>query len=202
MIELHGFPMSPNTKRARLGLEEAGVPYTFHDVDLMAGAQKQPPYMALNPTARVPAMVDGDYKLWESNAIIEYVADLAKDKRLGPETAKERGDIAKWMFMGAAHLSPNIARIFAHTIRLPEEKRLPQLVTEGRAEVDRCLGPLDAALAGKTWLVGERLTITDISLAPPLTAAAMLQIDLSRFSNVTAWLARLTSRDTWKRVNG
>jgi len=194
--------MSPNTKRARLGLEEAGVSYTFHDVDLMSGAHKLAPYTELNPTARVPAMVDGDYKLWESNAILEYAAHLAKDKRLGPESTKERGDIAKWMFMGAAHLSPNIARIFAHTIRLPEDKRIPQLVTEGRAEVDRCLAPLDAALAGKTWLVGERITIADISLAPPLTAAPMLQIDLSKFPNVTAWLSRITSRDTWKRVNG
>lgn len=202
MIELHGFAMSPNTKRARLGLEESGVSYTFHDVDLMTGAHRQAPYTDLNPTARVPALVDGDYKLWESNAILEYVAELAKDKRLGPESPKERADIAKWMFMGAAHLSPNIARIFAHTIRLPEEKRIPQLVTEGRAEVDRCLGPLDAALAGKSWLVGDRLTIADLSLAPPLTAAGMLQIDLSRFPNVTAWLARITSRDSWKRVNG
>jgi glutathione S-transferase len=202
MIELHGFPMSPNTKRARMGLEEAGVSYTFLDVDLMAGAHKQPAYMELNPTARVPALVDGDYKLWESNAILEYVAELAKDKRLGPETPKERGDIAKWMFMGAAHMSPNIARIFAHTIRLPEDKRIPQLVAEGRAEVDRCLAPLDAALAGKTWLVGDRITIADISLAPPLTAAGMLQIDLSRFPSVTSWLARITARDTWKHVNG
>ncbi len=202
MIELHGFPMSPNTKRARLGLEEAGVSYTFHDVDLMAGAHKRAPYTELNPTARVPALVDGDYKLWESNAMLEYVAELAKDKRLSPETPRERGDIAKWMFMGAAHLSPNIARIFAHTIRLPEEKRIPQLVTEGHAEVFRCLGSLDAALDGKTWLVGDRITIADISLAPPLTAAAMLQIDLARFANVTAWLARITSRDSWTRVNG
>ena len=201
MIELHGFPMSPNTKRARLGLEEADVSYTFHDVDLMAAAHKQPAYLELNPTARVPAMVDGDYRLWESNAILEYVADVAKDKRLGPETPHERGDIAKWMFMGAAHLSPNIARIFAHTIRLPEDKRIPQLVTEGHAEVLRCLAPLDAGLAGKTWLVGERITIADVSVAPPLTVASMLQIDLSRFANVTAWLERITSRDTWKRVN-
>jgi glutathione S-transferase len=202
MIELHGFPMSPNTKRARLGLEEAGVSYKFFDVDLMSGAHKEPAYLLLNPTARVPALVDGDYRLWESNAMLEYVAEIAKDKRLGPDSPRERGDIAKWMFMGAAHLSPNIARIFAHTIRLPEEKRIPQLVTEGRAEVDRCLLPLNDALAGKTWLVGDRLTIADISLAPPLTAAPMLSIDLTRFEHVTAWLARITSRESWKRVNG
>ena len=70
MIELHGFVMSPNTRRARFALEETGVSYTFHDVDLMAGAHKEPAYPLLNPTARVPALVhrdekNGDYTLWE-----------------------------------------------------------------------------------------------------------------------------------------
>jgi glutathione S-transferase len=134
MIEIHGFAMSPNTRRARFALEEAGVPYTFHDVDLMNGAHKQPAYLALNPTGRVPALKEGDFTAWESNAIVEYAATLAKDKRLGPQSPRERATLSQWMFMAAGHLGPNVARIFSHTIRLPEDKRIPQLVVEARSE--------------------------------------------------------------------
>jgi glutathione S-transferase len=68
--------------------------------------------------------------------------------------------------------------------------------------VDRCLGPLDAALAGHEFLVSERFTIADISVVPTLTNAPMLQIDLTRFPNVSGWLSRVTGREAWKRLSG
>ncbi len=199
-MKLHGFAMSPNTKRARLGLEEAGLEYVFHDVDLMTGAHKKPEYLALNPTGRVPALEHDDFRLWESNAILEYTAELVPEKGLRGTTPRERGEIAQWMFMGAAHLSPNVARIFAHTIRLPEEQRNPRLVEEARAEVDRCLGPTDRHLSGREWLVGERLTIADLSLSPALVYASMLRIDLTKFPGVTSWMGRLKGCASWKKV--
>jgi len=201
MLKLHGFVMSPNTRRARLMLEECGEAYEFADVDLMAGAHKEAPYRGLNPTSRVPTLVDGEFVLWESNAILEYLAAKHPEKKLGGATPRETGEIARWMFMNAAHLSPNVARIFAHTIRLPEEKRLPQLVEEGRAEVDRSLGALDPALAGREWLL-DRITIAELSIAPTLSAAPMLGIDLSRFPNVSAWLGRIAARPAYKKVFG
>jgi glutathione S-transferase len=155
----------------------------------------------LNPTARVPTLVDDDLALWESNAILEYLAAKNQKTRLGAASPRETAEIARWMFMNAAHLSPNVARIFAHTIRLPPEKRLPQVAEEARAEVDRSLAPLDAALAGREYLL-DRLTIADLSIAPSLSAAPMLGIDLARFPNVTAWLARLASRPAYKKVFG
>lgn len=126
--------MSPNTKRAMLGLEEAGLDYEHVPVDLMSGEHKGEAYRGLNPTARVPTLVDGDFHLWESNAILEYAAALAPGKRLGGENPREKAEIARWMFMGAAHLSPNVARIFAHTIRLPEDQRNPKIVEDLHAE--------------------------------------------------------------------
>lgn len=189
--------MSPNTKRAILGLEEAGLAYERVPVDLMTGEHRGAPYKALNPTARVPTLVDGDFVLWESNAILEYAAALAPAKRLGGETARERGEVARWMYMNTAHLSPNMARVFAHTIRLPEAQRNPKLVEESRAEIDRCLVALEQRLAGREWVAADRLTIADLSVAPTLGAAAMLQVDLSRYPNVVAWMARIEARPSW-----
>ena len=201
MIKLHGFPMSPNTKRGQLALEEAGIPYELVPVDLMTGEHRKPDYTGLNPTMRVPTLVDGDFKLWESNAILHYVAALAPEKRLDGDSPKERGEVSRWMFMNAAHLSPGVAHIFAHTIRLPEDKRIPQLVELARVEVDRCVSPLDAHLKGRNFLL-DRLTIADLSIGATLAMAAFVGIDLSKYANVTAWLSRLKERPSFKKVYG
>lgn len=196
-MELHGFSMSPNTRRARLMLEELELAYTFVDVDLMKGEQKSDAYKALNPTARVPTLVDGTYTLWESNAIVLYLAEKFPSSQLAGEGAVERGDVARWMFMNSAHLSPNVARIFAHTIRLPEDQRIPRLVEEARGEVARSLAALDTQLAGKEFIVG-RFTAADVALAPTLSAAPMLQIPLP--ANVAAWFGRMSERASWKKT--
>ena len=202
VLKLHGVAMSPNTRRAMFALEEAGIAYEHVPVDLMSGEHKGEGYRALNPTARVPTLVDGDFTLWESNAILEYVAALAPGKRLGGENPRERAEIARFMFMGAAHLSPNVARIFAHTIRLPEDQRNPKVVEEARVEVDRCLVALDMRLRSHEWLVGDRITSCDISIMPVLVNAGMLRIDLSGFAGVAAWLERLAARPSWKKIAG
>jgi glutathione S-transferase len=194
--------MSPNTRRALLGLEESGLPYEFVPVDLMTGAHKQAEYLALNPTGRVPVLVEDDgFRLWESNAILEYLAAQAPAKELGPRDARERAEISRWMFMNAAHLSPAFAHVFAHSIRLPEEQRIPQLVVNGRAEIDRCLAPLDAHLEGREHVLG-RFTIADLSIAPTLGAAAFIGLDLGKFPHVSAWQARVRERASWKKVYG
>jgi glutathione S-transferase len=197
MVKLYGFPMSPNTRRARFALEEHGVPYEFVVVDLMKGEQKAPPYLAMNPTGRVPTLVDDDFVLWESNAILEYLARAHPEKKLGGATARDAGEIARWMYMNAAHLSPNVARVFAHTIRLPEDQRLPRLVTEARAEIDRSLSAMAGRLATTEFLAGA-FGIADIATAPTLSAAPMLGIDLARFEPVAGWMRRIEARPAWQ----
>lgn len=193
--------MSPNTRRAQLALEESGIPYELVPVDLMTGEQRKPDYAALNPTMRVPTLVDGDYRLWESNAILEYIAARAPESGLAPRDAQERAEVSRWMFMNAAHLAPAQAHIFAHTMRLPEDQRIPKLVETGRAEVDRCLGPLNAYLEGREFII-DRLTIADLSIAASLAFAPMLGIDLSKYPHVQGWLERVRARPAFKKVYG
>ncbi len=199
MLTIHGFPMSPNTRRALFGLEEHGVPYELVTVDLMSGEQKSAAYLALNPTGRVPALVDGDFVLWESNAILEYLSALHPERALGAQTARETGEMARWMYMSAAHLSPNVARIFAHTIRLPEAQRIPRIVEEARGEVDRCLAAMAGRLSGREYLL-DRFSLAEIAIAPTLGAAPMLGIDLARFPPVAGWMKRITARPAWQKL--
>ncbi|OJY26418.1 MAG: hypothetical protein BGO98_39395 [Myxococcales bacterium 68-20] len=202
-IVLHGFPMSPNTRRALLALEETGSDYRLEPVDLMSGQQKSDAYRKLNPTARVPTLVDGDIVLWESNAILVYLAEKHPDRLFAGKLPAERGDVARWMFMNAAHLSPAMARIFAHTIRLPEDQRLPRIVEESRAEVDRSLGGVELHLKEtQREYLGGPFGIADLSIAPALGFASMLGVSLEAFPAVASWLGRVQARPSWKKIYG
>jgi glutathione S-transferase len=199
-MKLYAFQMSPNSRRVQLALEELGVQYEYVNVDLSKAEQKAESYVALNPNARVPTLVDGDFVLWESHAINEYLAGKYPEKRLGGESPAERGEIAKWCFLNAAHFGPANAKVFQHTMRLPEDQRLPRLVEEGRTEGNRVLALLDQALAGKEWLVGGRITLADIALVPTVAFTPMLGFDLSKLANVNAWLARIKARPAAKKM--
>jgi glutathione S-transferase len=201
MIKLHGFPMSPNTKRALLGLEEVSATYEFVPVDLMSGEHRRAEYLALNPTGRVPVLVDGSFVLWESNAILQYLAATFPDKKLDGDGPAGRAKVAQWLFMNAAHLSPAFAHVFAHTIRLPEDKRIPQLVENGRVEIERGLKALEGQLASGPYVLGA-LTIADLSLAATVAVAPMLNVDLSVHPKVAAWMQRMQERPSFKKVNG
>lgn len=201
-MKLYGFPMSPNSRRVQLTLEEIEEPYEYVTVDLTKGEHKQAEYLALNPFGRVPTLVDGGYVLWESHAILQYLAAKYPEKGLDGGNPHEKGEIAKWLFANAAHFGPAAARVFAHTIRLPEEQRMPRVAEEGRAEVTKVLGVLEEALKGKEWLVSARLTLADIAFTPTLAFAPMLGFDLSQYPHLSAWLDRIRDRPSYKKIYG
>jgi GST-like protein len=86
-------------------------------------------------------------------------------------------------------------------MRLPEDQRIPRLVTEGRDDVDRSLRAIEARLEGREYLA-DRFSLAEIAIAPTLSAAPMLGIDLGRFPGVAAWMQRITGRPAWKKANG
>src|SRR5947207_14125122 len=94
-MKLYGFPPSPNTWKVRAVARHLGLPLELQLVDLTKGQQRSPDYLALNPTGRTPTLVDGDFILWESNAIMQYIADR-KSSTLWPDDARARADIARW----------------------------------------------------------------------------------------------------------
>lgn len=201
MIALHGFPMSPNTRRVLFMLAECGAPHELVPVDLMTQAHKSEAYLALNPTGRVPTLVDGEVVLWESNAILTYLAERFPEGGLAGRDPAERASVMRWMFMNAAHLSPSLARIFAHTIRLPEDQRIPKLVEDARADLERSLRALDARLGEHPYLASA-FSLAEVSIAPSLALAPMLGVDLSSRPAVGAWLTRIAERPAWKTVYG
>ena len=101
-MKLYGFPPSPNTRKVQAVAVHLGLPLEFEFVDITKGGSRTPQFLALNPAGRTPLLVDGDFKLWESNAIMQYLASRKKNT-LWPEDDRVRADIARWQFWQVAH---------------------------------------------------------------------------------------------------
>ena len=101
-MKLYGFPASPNTWKVRALASYLKTPLELELVDLSKGVQRSPTYLAINPTGRTPTLIDGDFSLWESNAIMQYIADKSANT-LWPKDAHIRTDIARWLERPHAH---------------------------------------------------------------------------------------------------
>src|SRR5258706_13858844 len=101
-MKLYGFPPSPNTRKVQAVAAHLAIPLEFEFVDITKGQSRTPEFLAINPGGRTPVLVDGAFKLWESNAIMQYLAGKKKND-LWPEDYKIRADIARWQFWQIAH---------------------------------------------------------------------------------------------------
>src|SRR5690349_3175329 len=114
-MQLYGFPPSPNTWKVLALAHEIGAPLDLQLVDLTKGAQRAPEYLALNPCGRTPVLVDGDFTLWESSAILQYIAAKANSP-LYPDDMRMRADIARWQSWQLAHWQPSVAPMIFENI--------------------------------------------------------------------------------------
>lgn len=170
-------------------------------VDLTAGAQRQPGHLALNPNGRVPVLDDDGFVLWESHAIMQYLADGTAGQTIYPSERHARADVHRWMFWHTHHLSGGIAvlnreRMVKRFLGLGDPD--PVEVARGEALVRQFGAILDAHLAGKDWVAQGRLTLADLSIASDLSSMERAQLPLGDFANVQAWFARVAARESWR----
>ena len=164
-MKLYGFPPSPNTWKVRAVAAQLGIKLELQLVDLPKGEQRTPGYLALNPTGRTPTLVDGDFKLWESTAIMQYLASRSTNS-LWPNDARVRADIMRWQSWQLQHFAPDAC--VPLTFQRLVKKRL-NLGPPDQAIVDKALeafrrdaSVLDAHLAKQRYLVGQELTLADL----------------------------------------
>ncbi len=195
---------SGNSARVAFALEEAGASYVPHGVNVRAGESRTPAYRALNPMGKVPALVDGDVRLWESNAINWYLAETHPAARLLPSSIAGRATVQRWLFFQVGHVTPACVTLFRATNeRVRTFWRIPPIdpaqLEAARAELARYLPVLERALAGRDWLEGE-LTLADLAYAPHLKLVAEGGYDFATTPLVWAWLERLWARPAWQRA--
>ncbi len=188
--------------RPRWVLEEIGTPYELVRVNLSAGEQKRPEYLALNPNGSVPTLVDGDLTLYESAAICQYLADKFPDARLAPPVGTPaRGLYYQWIHYAMSALEPPAVAIFMHTIQKPEAERVPSVVAEAKKQMAAVLAVLDAALAGRSYILGDQFSTADVLLGSTLVWAQMLGLIGDAHAATAAYLTRLATRPAFQRAS-
>ena len=195
--------VSGNSARAAFGIFEAGAAFTPCPTDPARGDSKKPAYLALNPMGKVPALVDGPVRLWESNAINLYVAEQHPEAGLIPTSAAGRASMMRWLFFQAGHISPVCRTLmFATSRRVREFWNVtidPPDIDGARAELGRYLPVLEAALRERPWLE-DTFTLADVAYASHVWLVAEGGFDLSPTPAVQAWLERMMARPAWKKT--
>jgi len=206
-IQLYSLP-TPNGVKVSIMLEELGLPYEPHLVDIGKDESKLPEFVALNPNGKIPALVDPDgpdgkpIGLFESGAILLYLAE--KTGRFIPADATGRWETIQWLFFQMAGIGPMFGQVgFFHKFagREYEDKRPLQRYV---AESKRLLGVLDKRLEGREWIVGDEYTIADIATLGWVNNlvtfyGARELVGFDEYENVIAWLERGMSRPAVQR---
>ena len=207
MMRLYHHPYSDCSRRAVMTALHLEVPVELVLVDLQKGEQRQPHFLKLNPNHRVPVLEDDGFVLWESHAIMQYLADKTPGQTLYPTEIRARADVNRWLFWCGGHLASAVGILNReHAI-----KRLiglggpdPAEVKRGEDLVREFVGVLDAHLAGRDWMCGSAPSLADFAIVTPLTsllaATAPEKLPIGPFANVQRWLARMQTLDAWKRT--
>ena len=204
-MKLYHNPLSPNVRRVRLTAAVLGIELEETLLDFSKGEHKSAEYLMLNANGAVPTLVDGDFVLTESRSIMQYLASKKPESGLLPRDEAARADVTRWQFWDAAHFSPQLGTLaFEKMIKGmmglgdPDSAKVNDALTNFR----RFAAVLNKRLEGKPYVVGNSLTVADLTLASSLMYAKQTEVSLAEFPNIEAWFARITPLDGWKKTAG
>lgn len=201
-MKLYGFPPSPNTRKVQAVAVHLGLPLEFEFVDITKGGSRTPQFLALNPAGRTPLLVDGDFKLWESNAIMQYLASRKKNT-LWPEDDRARADIARWQFWQVAHWHEGCGGFLWENLvkkLLLGAETDPAALKRAEEAFHRDAPVLDGHLATRQYLVNDTLTLADFAVGSYLHFAVPAQLPLERYRNIQAWYSRIEALPAWRET--
>ncbi len=165
MLKIWGRISSINVKKVVWTAQELGLDFQRTEAGGLFGIVKTPEYLRLNPNSLVPVIEDDDYVLWESNVIVRYLCAKHSAGQMYPSELRERFDAERWMDWQQTTLNPASRPGFWQLIRTPPEQRNAGLIAESHAAVESLMATLDAHLATRKFVLGQRFTIADIPLA-------------------------------------
>jgi glutathione S-transferase len=203
-MKLYLNPLSPNVRRVRLTAAVLGIDLEEKRLDFAKGEHKNPEYLALNPNGAVPTLVDGDFVLTESRAIMQYFAAKKPESGLLPRDERTRADVTRWQFWDASHFAPSFATLtFEKLIKAMMGMGDPDAskIADALNNIRRFGAVLNKRLEGKKFVVGDALTLADLTLASSLMYAKQTDAPLGEFPNVQAWFGRMCELDGWKKTS-
>ncbi|GGJ78992.1 glutathione S-transferase family protein [Pseudomonas matsuisoli] len=198
MLKIWGRKNSNNVRKVLWCAEEIGLPYERIDAGGVFGRVNEPGYLAMNPNGRVPVIEDGDLVLWESNAIVRYLAARYSPGELSPELPAERALADRWMDWTTSTLVPTFTPVFLGLIRTPPSERDNAAIKRGIEQCSEVLAIADAALAERPYLSGDTLGIGDIPLGALAYAWFEMPIVRPDLLNLRRWYDALRERDAYR----
>jgi glutathione S-transferase len=201
-MRLYQYPFSPSCQKVVALAHEVGVPLELVTVELFKGESRAPAMRAKNPNGKLPILEDGDFVLWESAAMLAYIAAKAGRADLAPTTPRERAEVDRWTAWEGAHFGPAIRKVaFERVVKKLVGRGAPDeaVVKAGIEEFATTASVLEQSLGTKEYVCGP-LTIADFDLAPYATLAASCGLDFEPYPKANAWLGRMTARDSMKKT--
>jgi glutathione S-transferase len=177
-MRLYTFTITPNNRKVEAFVLHFELPVEVHHVSFKDKETQGAAYLAINPMGKVPALTDGDFKLWESNAILTYLAAKFPQTNMLPTDPQGRADVDRWLHWQSCHLMPAMG-----AMKTAEERDTSALVP--------LLKILEQQLTGREYLLG-RLTVADFAVAPYLMTKVGRSLDYSQCPNLAAWLGRMS----------
>ena len=197
-ITLWGRPTSSNVQKARWALAELGLDYEHILVGGKYGGNKDPDYLAMNPNGLVPTLRDGGLVMWESHAIVRYLAARYGAGRLWPTDPVARAKCDQWVDWAVAEFQKGWIEVFWLLVRTPEPQRNPAAIAKAMAVTERCLSIMDAQLANTRFLAGDSFTYGDIPAGVAMFRWTKMEIERQPHPNVERWHQELRERPAYR----
>jgi len=199
MIRILGRASSINVQKVMWCADELAVPVERVDVGGKFKGNDTPEYLAKNPMGLVPTLEDGDFVLWESNAIVRYLADRYGKAPWQPADAKGRGLASQWMDWYVTTMHPPMTAIFIQLIRTEPAKRDQKALADATDKAAKLWTMLDGQLAKRPYIAGPDIGIGDIPAGCSANRWYMLDVQRPKLKNLESWLGRLKKRPAFAK---
>ena len=203
IVRLYYNTYSSNSRRVVMTALHLQIPLELVSVDLMDQGDRAK-LLHINPNSKIPVLEHGDLMLWESCAIMQYLAEQVPAQTLYPSAVRERADVNRWLFWCAQHFAPAIAIVVRENL----VKRMvgigepdPYEVARGELQIAQFAHVLNEHLTKRTWVCGDALTLADFAIAASLMATAQARLPVLQYEHLQAWFARVQQLDCWQRTS-
>jgi len=201
-MRLHVTPPSPRAFKVIAVMNHLGLEAELALVDLLNGDQLKPAFLALNPNHRMPVLEDDGFVLWESNAIMQYLAAKRPDTGLWPADPVRQADVSRWQCWELAHWEPACSTLLFERFvkqRFGQGDPDPAAVERGERAFHEFAQVLDEHLRGRDWLVGPAVTLADFSVGCWLTCTDLGQFPVAGYREIGRWHRSLEGLPAWQR---
>lgn len=196
-------PLSSNARRVLLTAHILGAPLEVVNVGLGDPGDRRR-LAEINPNGKVPVLQDGEFILWESCAIMQYLADLTPDQTLYPQDARARADVNRWMFWASQHFFPAVGVLtFEHIWKGMRGLGAadPRELARGERDVLQFATVLDNHLQDRQWVAGKACTLADLAIVPAMTYLEQGRLPLAQFTHIMRWFKQIEATPGWQQTN-